>query len=727
MTEKQKASGVTKINKKMYTIQAMPIANSQSLLLNNMSQSTYQHLVQQLAVEWLLPPQDTCLCYDIIGRQLSKRHRAPPTTSTANAFGFERLYNQLARIDAHLFTSIVCSVAVDRRSALSSDACRCRQCGTHCADSDTPLLFALHCVALEGSRRFFNGMVDYVCATCAKASCTAELAKERHLLEQRRRDVPDAGPRPAFTQAFVNWARTLAQVERISHDKTRKLVSPDDFERLLYLLSRNVGYQIGNMQQFVDLFIQEQFAAKQIERFCDVSTGAPIVDTHESVTVDGAKQRYCAAQVPGDVQPFLHCIVCKSGALAPSAALGVLSTVYYGTARIFAAPYFVCDACQNTWQAPSFASQRFSRLLLLHRDSIRHCFKQSLQSFLCVMPRLLGLKYVDFENSSADKWSRVCHEMFARDATLFQPPQSPTRNGRASASGRASGRDRSADNASGCSNDSDNSNNSNDSENTTPDCKGNDDTDCTCNGSGTCDDDATGDSNDSRSDSNDDAQGDDNDDAQGDGNDDAQGDERSAALRALRNALDDTDSTLVNTVENDMLNKLFGLSRDEERCRTSCAALIELQDDPCIAQLDAACIKKCLCSQCVVKNLAFIEVLRRYRSAQVQNDAQSLSALETCAAQFSKLLGANGHCCLQRTRGRDRSPERKCSRASASAATSCAVQESERQFSQWQLPRKPLARNALPKCTDQYASTLLVNNELESVYSTSSHFMSPLF
>ena len=182
-----------------------------------------------------------------------------------------------------------------------------------------------------------------------------------------------------------------------------------------------------------------------------------------------------------------------------------------------------------------------------------------------------------------------------------------------------------------------------------------------------------------------------------------------------------------------MLNQLFDLDRQEKQAVAACAALLKLQQDPCVRRLET-CVRKCFCERCVVKNLVFIEMLTRYEQARQCSDDVSLAALDDIVARFSRVCSSsNGNTTsgISGIKSGSAMPRQLCHAGcgykSGKEATVCLeTQESDAQFDQWRLPRKLLPRGTLPRCA-QSVSFVGDATQLDQFYNETSYFFSPLF
>lgn len=339
----------------MYSIQSVPITNNNQQSFPTKTQIR-ERLAQKLAFDWLLPKQ-SCIFFDIIGRQLIKK-RAPPIDAPS---GLSSLRMQLMTIDAHCYTILLPSVAVKDENAV------CRNCGK----MHLKMIFMLHATTLEGTNRYLHSIIDYICTNCAKEVCSNEL---RSAVD--RKDICAAG----------RWVKTFATLQKIiQKPENVKSITTIELHILLLLMNNAVGFQVCNMQPFIDTFVQEKFAAEQIHLL-------QASEKSEKPVTNVISLSY--------VKPFLSCACCNCAIDDEELKLGVMSTVYYDTARVFAVPYYICSKpeCEKNWQLDSFSQSRFTKLLTLHQSSMHECFRQSLQYLYFVGPKILGIEHNEFLN-----------------------------------------------------------------------------------------------------------------------------------------------------------------------------------------------------------------------------------------------------------------------------------------------------------------------------------------
>ncbi len=531
----------------MYSIQSVPITNNNQQSFPNKSHIR-ERLAQKLAFDWLLPKQ-TCLFFDIIGRQLIKKSVAP----IEYANGLSNLRVQLLTIDAHCFSCLLSSLMVNDQDAT------CRNCA--CQEK---LIFMLHTVALEGSNRYVYSIVDYICTTCAKDVC----AKELRACSQRNDQLN-----------MARWVRTFATLQKTIQDVNNAvLLNTSDLQMLLILMSNTVGPAICPMQQFIDMFVQEKFAAQQINLLTPQNSTA--------ATVEVISLSY--------VKSFLTCSCCNQSVINDDVKLGVMSTVYYDSARVFAVPYYVCSRpeCSKKWQQDSFSQQRFAKLLSLHQFSMRECFRQSLQFLYFICPKLLGIEHSEFLN----KWDidEVAEE----------------------------------------------------NKNT---------------------------------------------------------------------------SSLLLTVESDMLNKLFNLDKQQTNATKVVQRLVSLCDDPCVPKLDR-CVKRCLCKACVGKNLLFVDILQQFKETRDKINQQSIDDLDNIVDSFSQL-------CLtgQLVKPKIATVNHNRCHMNSIDSVSCYTQDIENQFRHWRLKPNRRTHVEKPRCGQTYAQELLSNDKMDQFFNDTSTFMSQMF
>ena len=682
----------------MYCIQSMPITNE--TFAGAANPALHEKISRQLSFDWL-SPQQPCIFYDIVGRQLIKKNKNLPQSTTKDtinletktgasiesaigsesANGFDDLRRKLARIDAHLYTFFVCSLLVDT----ATDSVVCRQCrkqsvatvttapatagapkSSHNPEIDSGdvrlFIYALHCVALEGSNRFYNGILDFVCIECAKELCGKTIGACLR-------------GTPAKTVEAQKWTlsyQALALLE--THKQSAKRLRKTDMYRLLFTLSKHsVGYEISHFQRIIDLFVQERFAAEQIELLhCADSAAADGIDALRP-------HRHCFLRI-SDVLPFLRCVLCSSDvtdARNTKPYLGVLSTMYYDTARIYAIPYFICgnETCRKTWIKPDFRASRFACLLQRHREAMRECFAQSLFYFSTIGLRLLGLDLTEFGSNNGGSADNFADNLMQKKGLFV---------------------------VSGA-----NSSSSNDGD-------------------------------------------DDNhkyaDNKQRDHNDNG-----------------DVQNTLLLTVETDMLNQLFHLTKQRQESSIACATLVALQSDPCVQKLEQ-CLRRCLCDQCTAKNLLYIDMLLQYNTARTHSDsAAALESLNRIVEQFADACrepdnindnsnknrnensndnssdNSNVHqserrtgtCnfCHRQANNNCYDAQKRCAVVSpvdSFTACSSTVQNADRAHADWHLPPKPFGRTLRPRCGYEFDTTLLSSEHLEQFSRETCHFLSPM-
>ena len=342
----------------MYSIRSIPITNNNQKSFPTSNQIK-QKIAQKVAFDWLLP-QQSCSYFDIIGRQLIKK--------TANVLksthGLENLRAMLLSIDVHCFSSLVCSVVVSDKDAL------CRVC----ENTDKKMLFMLHCVALEGTNRYIYSIVDYICIDCAHNVCATEIRGAND-----RQDKINS----------ARWLKTFSSLQ--NNMENRQSISTIELYKLLLLSGNSLGCQVCQLEPFVDMFVQENFAAEQISLLLskEKTTRLPVTDLFNL----------------SYVKSFLACSCCGTKLENSDIKFGAMSTVYYDTSRVFAVPYYICTnpVCMKIWQNEEYSQTRFRKLLALHQTSMRECYRQSLQSLYCVAPKILGLEHTEFAQSSEKK------------------------------------------------------------------------------------------------------------------------------------------------------------------------------------------------------------------------------------------------------------------------------------------------------------------------------------
>lgn len=543
----------------MYSIQSIPITNNNQQSFPSKT-LIKERLAQKMAFDWLLPKQN-CVFFDIVGRQLIKK--SPPPVELAN--GLSSLRTQLLSIDAHCFSFLLVSILVDEPTE------KCRNCGKR--DDGSPeqfMIFLLHSIALEGTSRYYHSIVDYICYTCAKEVCVKETRSAMSRSDKKN---------------TTRWVKTFSGLQKMFKDpaKARRLKTID-LHSLFLLMSNSVGYSVCDMQPFIDMFVQEKFAAEQISLLQGQEKRMPVTDT--------ISLSY--------VQSFISCACCGASVPSSDVKLGVMSTVYYDTSRVFAVPYYICSKpeCNKKWQQDGFSQSRFSKLLALHQCSMHECFRQSMQYLYFVPAKMIGIEHSEYRN----KWEEE--------------------------------------------------NDDDDNE----ECK--------------------------------------------------------------------NSSALLTTVENDLLNKLFRLDKQQQSAVNAVKVLLTLCRDPCVQKLDQ-CVKRCLCENCIEKNLLFMDMLRKFETARVTSSETSRSELDAVVVSFCKLCANTNdymlHSCQPVVN------HNRCHLQSTSSVSSFE-QDANQQFREWRLrPQRRANNGSKTRCGQNYAQTLLANDQMESFLDDTCAFLSLMF
>lgn len=367
----------------MYSIHSIPITNN-----NQKSFSAFQKKLTQKVEFTCFLPQYAYTYYDMVGRQLLKTKVA----LTNHTYGFKNMHSQLLAIDAYCFSNLICSVLV------SDQDCKCR----NCENQEKKKFFMLHCVALRGTNRYFYSIVDYICFDCAQEICSLEI---KNALQ--RNDNANS----------ERWKESLSALQKNTDNK--KQISTVELYKLLLLSSNALGFQICQLEPFVDMFVQENFAAEQISillaQDCDKKStifGENIIKNNKNQNNnknDNNSKNICNSENNNARKPvtdlfqlsfvdsFLTCSCCNAKLEANHVEFGIMSTVCFDSSRVFAIPYFTCAnaQCIKRWQSDDYKKERFKKLSFLYHNFMRECFRQSLQSLYYVPCKILGIEHAE--------------------------------------------------------------------------------------------------------------------------------------------------------------------------------------------------------------------------------------------------------------------------------------------------------------------------------------------
>ena len=324
------------------------------------------------------PPLFETNIYDIMARKLQQVPNSNESAERKAVDAWSGLRFDLFEIDAHLFSCIVAQIVCIEAKA------KCRRCErnqTTLRELGMKMLFMTHTVALEGTARVYSGILDHICSACALMMLQTISAV---YLQQGL-------PRPHSVRV-CSTAASIRQLLR--DDSTFARMTDSTFLQISYLLNGTVGFKIENVQKS-ELLVQGRFSSVQIEMQASQQNSVFLRDHH------------CQT-----IKRFLRCIRCAQSVLTGNdcATTGVLSTVYYDSARVFATPYFVCNACKCLWNSDTEQEKatRKNALIKLHQQAVRACFLEIISYFACVRAHTCGLGANVVDSESA-KWAKIAN------------------------------------------------------------------------------------------------------------------------------------------------------------------------------------------------------------------------------------------------------------------------------------------------------------------------------